>query len=682
LEDDDFLEKKLNLSQLITPPDNLSQLTAPPPKDSEVGPLGAGEPEEEELVSAKFSLAGTKMAPSKDDLFGSGSDLESEEEEEDEDLRSPKKKIKALSSSESELDPEDRVLQQKLVSIGKEKAVISRVKRKIVVEQRLELLKTRETDTIIVQKQERKTRASNRKSKDLAEINISNTAALETPSKRPTRGCRKTPVSQPKEAEAPAPKRVTRKEAFKPLEEDLKVEPEKEKEKEKGDSFQEMLKQLKEDQSKRKVDEDESKPAKKAKKHKGEKWSFVKEPEKDGVGNNEVGTGMLKDESETITKEIAEINPKSSSILPKPPGRTLKNILPKSEPQTEVKPPQPSGILDSLLSGQSELLVKEEGRKQEQPRMEYNGEQIRFAAGGLRVEDFVPPAPGGNVSYRLWNLWSKEKPSSNIRMIVRSKVAGFSPQFGPIVPSVKLEYQAGLGVDMSTVSQYAREWTDNVIRPGATTVRSRINPATGDICMLQPLSLKQLTEEGRQEQLSEDGRGLRFDPAVQLGNLHNLACELRTLPSGQYLLSHDQKSGPFCRLLQASGEGPGVLDLGQVYGDLSPEETMPILTDPWQPIDVNLVTPWHITYKRVPGTFDPSGKKPEPKSKNFGRGRGGFRGGHGRGGHGRGGSQKGRGRGGNNEGRGRSNEGRGRGGQKEGRGGKKERRRRSIETSE
>ena len=49
-------------------------------------------------------------------------------------------------------------------------------------------------------------------------------------------------------------------------------------------------------------------------------------------------------------------------------------------------------------------------------------QNFRFAAGGLRVEDFVPPAPGGNVSYRLWNLWSKEKPSSNIRMIVRSKV--------------------------------------------------------------------------------------------------------------------------------------------------------------------------------------------------------------------------------------------------------------------
>ena len=39
----------------------------------------------------------------------------------------------------------------------------------------------------------------------------------------------------------------------------------------------------------------------------------------------------------------------------------------------------------------------------------------------------------------------------------------------------------------------------------------------------------------------------------KLKNNHVKACELRTLPSGQYLLSHDQKSGPFCRLLQASG---------------------------------------------------------------------------------------------------------------------------------
>ena len=51
-------------------------------------------------------------------------------------------------------------------------------------------------------------------------------------------------------------------------------------------------------------------------------------------------------------------------------------------------------------------------------RMEYHGEEIKFAGPGLNPNDFVPPAQGGNVSYRLWNLWDKEKPNSNIRRVV------------------------------------------------------------------------------------------------------------------------------------------------------------------------------------------------------------------------------------------------------------------------
>ena len=51
--------------------------------------------------------------------------------------------------------------------------------------------------------------------------------------------------------------------------------------------------------------------------------------------------------------------------------------------------------------------------------------------------------------------------------------------------------------------------------------------------------------------------------------------------------------------------------------------------------------------RRVPGTFEPCGKKPEPKSKAFGRGRGGKRGVGGRGSGGRGdGGSRGRGYGG------------------------------------
>lgn len=69
------------------------------------------------------------------------------------------------------------------------------------------------------------------------------------------------------------------------------------------------------------------------------------------------------------------------------------------------------------------------------------------------------------------------------------------------------------------------------------------------------LSLKQLTEEGRLEQVGEDGRVEKFDPALQLGNLHNIVSELRSQPAGKYILSHDAKSGAFCRLLKPDQGG-------------------------------------------------------------------------------------------------------------------------------
>ena len=45
-----------------------------------------------------------------------------------------------------------------------------------------------------------------------------------------------------------------------------------------------------------------------------------------------------------------------------------------------------------------------------------------IGAGLGRIEEYLPPPPGENVSYRIWNLWCKENPASNLRMIVRSKV--------------------------------------------------------------------------------------------------------------------------------------------------------------------------------------------------------------------------------------------------------------------
>ena len=45
-----------------------------------------------------------------------------------------------------------------------------------------------------------------------------------------------------------------------------------------------------------------------------------------------------------------------------------------------------------------------------------------IGAGLGRIEEYLPPPPGENISYRIWNLWCKENPASNLRMIVRSKV--------------------------------------------------------------------------------------------------------------------------------------------------------------------------------------------------------------------------------------------------------------------
>lgn len=63
--------------------------------------------------------------------------------------------------------------------------------------------------------------------------------------------------------------------------------------------------------------------------------------------------------------------------------------------------------------------------QEEAGRVQYRGEELRSLLPGLgTLGEYLQPPPGTNLSYRLWNLWSKEKPSSNIRMIVRSKVLG------------------------------------------------------------------------------------------------------------------------------------------------------------------------------------------------------------------------------------------------------------------
>ena len=76
-----------------------------------------------------------------------------------------------------------------------------------------------------------------------------------------------------------------------------------------------------------------------------------------------------------------------------------------------------------MSSGQSKLLVKEKEERRESIKIKYNGEKMTHILPGLgTVEDYLAPAPGENISYRMWNLWCKEKPGSNLRMMIRSKV--------------------------------------------------------------------------------------------------------------------------------------------------------------------------------------------------------------------------------------------------------------------
>jgi len=281
-----------------------------------------------------------------------------------------------------------------------------------------------------------------------------------------------------------------------------------------------------------------------------------------------------------------------------------------NQPQLKETQPKTGNILDSLLSGQSALHGKAQVNHTKKGKSTYKGEDMKIGAPCIgSIDDYLPPFPGNNYSYSLWNLQNKNKMNSSFGIIIRSKISGLDPYFGPLVPSVKLEYQTSLGAEQSTVSECCREWCDNLLRPSSTTVRYRIDPQNGKLLMTQKLSLNQIREEGmteHQQMLGEEKvSSARFDPSLQLANLHNLVTELKGLTAGNYLVSHDKKSGAFCRLYRQS-EGEGDYDLHESYSSLDGALVTPHIKIPWKQIDYNLLTPWHVRNDRVPGTFAPA----------------------------------------------------------------------------
>eukprot|EP00088_Acartia_fossae_P020151 TRINITY_DN2180_c0_g1_i9.p1 TRINITY_DN2180_c0_g1~~TRINITY_DN2180_c0_g1_i9.p1 ORF type:complete len:333 (-),score=82.57 TRINITY_DN2180_c0_g1_i9:310-1257(-) len=280
-------------------------------------------------------------------------------------------------------------------------------------------------------------------------------------------------------------------------------------------------------------------------------------------------------------------------------------------------------FLDTLLSGQSALLggagpsankQQQQASQHKKEKIGYKGEYMDIGAPCLGpLDQYRPPLTGNNYSYRLWNLWNKNSANSNLRIIIRSKIPGLSPYIGPVVPSVKLEYQTSLGAEQCAMSELCREWADNILRPSSTTLRYRIDPGNGQVLMTQKLKLNNIRQEGLVDHGADSkGNNPRFDPSIQLANLHNLMSELRSLTAGTYLVAHDKKSGPFCRLYAAGQNGEGDYDLHTSYANVKGSDTLPHPIIPWKPIDFDLVTPWHVKNSRVPGTFEPPRKKKIP----------------------------------------------------------------------
>ncbi len=93
-------------------------------------------------------------------------------------------------------------------------------------------------------------------------------------------------------------------------------------------------------------------------------------------------------------------------------------------------------FLGGIMAAQESMLVRsrreeEEARQRKSaaalrhPARQYRGERVSCFDAGLREADFVPPCEGGNVSYRLWNLWNKAAPpATNLRVVVRCSTHG------------------------------------------------------------------------------------------------------------------------------------------------------------------------------------------------------------------------------------------------------------------
>jgi len=331
---------------------------------------------------------------------------------------------------------------------------------------------------------------------------------------------------------------------------------------------------------------------------------------------------------------------------------------------------EPGSMLDDLIENQTKLL-QSSSQEIERPIMSTArriGEQSTMDDVGKKAtrspwsdtlttdwaqhdDSNLLPAENAtlNYHYQLYKLHSPQ--SSNVPMgrglpsinvLVRHHVHGLSMEnvnvtgkklkFGSYIIQPKVEHQAFFGCEVNTHAEIVKQYAELLLRPNTYILQLRICAASSQIILSEEKDLSEVIREGHQPHI-------QFQPLLSLSSLHCIFNSLCKLTDGHYLLHHANKSDAFIRLLRNIDEGEANSGLQSVYnlhtsygysrGEREEEaqreyeaqhysqviDRRKYNSAPWLPIDTNVLTPFHLTHKKIPCTFPMPRKQLSKKDK-------------------------------------------------------------------
>ncbi len=364
-------------------------------------------------------------------LFGSESSSadEAEKEEEEELTPSPRKRVRVLSSD----DEKEAPLKATLERLGRPKADLNRVKQCAVRMEGLRLLRSSAADKAFVQQQSRASRARTRGERDAQTGPESGSNSAEKDVSAAT-GSSKLSTSGSLLLSASEDEGGDKSSDTKPFVEKAEKEKEKPSHPAPPPAFKRPVKTARITRA----------------------ASEVAEQQK-AVASVSSSKDRSSEEEEETDRSAARFNRFSSEKrtaggqkeLAARSSGTMSDVQPDKELVAKKQDPSgsSSSLLDHLLSGQVKLLEKGQhaaaaaagqlskgsgrqavaGAAAAAPVVRYRGEELGHLQKGCgKLEDYRGPAPGtGSLNYRVWNIWDKARPASNLRMLVRCKVTLF-----------------------------------------------------------------------------------------------------------------------------------------------------------------------------------------------------------------------------------------------------------------